>query len=68
MLFQLTEHHFIAKGQNNFFKEQEDTLNQGECILVLDFARITQLLTMTVSKAFTGIICKQPFICLFFIM
>ena len=38
MLFQLTEHHFIAKSQSNFFKKEKDTLNQDECILVLDFA------------------------------
>lgn len=38
MLFKLTEHHFIAKSQINFFKEQKETLNQDGCILVLDFA------------------------------
>ena len=38
MLFQLTEHHVIAKSQNNFFKKQKDTLNQDKCIIVLDFA------------------------------
>ena len=38
MLFKLTEHHhFIAKSQSNFFKEQKDTLYQNEYILVLDF-------------------------------
>ena len=29
---------FIAKSQSNFFKKQKDTLNQIDCILVLDFA------------------------------
>ena len=38
MLFQVTEHHFIAKSQSNFMKKHKDTLNQDECILVLDFA------------------------------
>ena len=38
MLFQLTEYYLIAKSQSNFFKEQKDTLNQNEYILVLDFA------------------------------
>ena len=33
-----TEHHFIAKSQSNFFKKRKDTLNQDDCILVLDFA------------------------------
>ena len=30
MPFQLTEHHFIAKSQSNFFKKQKDTLNQDK--------------------------------------
>ena len=38
MLFQLTEYHFIAISQGNFFKEQKDTLYQGSCILILDIA------------------------------
>ena len=37
MLFQLREHHFIAKSQSNFSKKQKGTLNQDNCILVLAF-------------------------------
>ena len=38
MLFQLREHHFIAKSQSNFSKKQKGTLNQDNCVLVLAFA------------------------------
>ena len=68
MLFQLREHHFIAKSQSNFSKKQKGTLNQDNCVLVLALLRITHLLSRTVPKTFTGIICKQPFIPLFCIM
>ena len=52
MLFQLTEHNFIAKSQSKFFKDQNDTLNQDECILVLDFAENYSFVTQDRAQGF----------------
>ena len=59
---------FIAKSQSNFFKKQKDTLNQVDCILVLDSAENYSFVIQDCDKVFTGIIHRQPFIPLFCIM
>ena len=38
MLHDLTEHHVIFQKQAKFFKEKKESLQPGECVLVLDFA------------------------------
>ena len=38
MIFDLTEHHFIAKRQSSFFKEKKFSLKGNEAVIVLDFA------------------------------
>ena len=38
MLHDLTEYHFISQKQAKFFKEKKESLQLGECALVLDFS------------------------------
>ena len=38
MLYKLTEHHFIAKNQNQYLKGLKASLKPNECIIILDFA------------------------------
>ena len=38
MLYKLTEHHFIAKNQNQDPKGFKASLKPNECIIILDFA------------------------------
>ena len=52
MLFQLIEHHFIAKSHSNFFKKQKDKLNQEECILVLDFPENYSFVSQDCAQGF----------------
>ena len=34
----LTSHHFISKYQGSFLKSLKETINENECIILLDFA------------------------------
>ena len=38
MLHGLTEHHFISQKQTKFFREKKESLQPGECVIVLEFA------------------------------
>ena len=38
MLYKLTEHHFIAKSQNQYLKDLKASLKPNECKIILDFA------------------------------
>ena len=37
-LKKFSSHHFIYKKQDNFLKNKKETLNDNECIIILDFA------------------------------
>ena len=68
MLFQLTEHHFIAKSRSNFFKKQKDTLNQDECVLDLDFGEDYSFDIQDCAQGFHWNNSQAAFITLFCIM
>ena len=68
MFFELTEHHFIAKKQTEFFRVKKASLKFDEAVLILDFSENYSLLFKTVPKAITGTMLRQQFIPLFYII
>ena len=60
-------HHFIYKQQDNFLKNKKETLNDNECIIILDFAENYTLMVQMPFKPFIGITLRQQYILLLFI-
>ena len=66
-LKKLLSHHFIYKQQDNFLKNKKETLNDIECIIILDFAENYTLMVQMPFKPFIGITLGQQYILLSFI-
>ena len=66
-LKKLLSHHFIYKQQDNFLKNKKETLNDNECIIILDFAENYTLMVQMPLKPFIGIKLRQQYILLLFI-
>ena len=66
-LKKLLLHHFIYKQQDNFLKNKKETLNDNECIIILDFAENYTLMVQMPFKPFIGITLRQQYILLLFI-
>ena len=66
-LKKLLSHHFIYKQQDNFLKNKKETLNDNECIIILDFAENYTLIVQMPLKPFIGIKLRQQYILLLFI-
>lgn len=52
MLHELTEHHYIAKKQGQFFKDLKSSLDTNECVLVLDFAENYSFVVQDCAQGF----------------
>ena len=52
MLYKLTEHHFIAKSQNQYLKDLKALLKPNECIIILDFADNFSFVVQDTAQAF----------------
>ena len=52
MLYKLTEHHFIAKNQNQYLKSLKASLKPNECIIILDFAENFSFVVQDAAQAF----------------
>ena len=52
MLYKLTEHHFIAKNQNQYLKGLKASLKPNECIIILDFAENFSFVVQDTAEAF----------------
>ena len=66
-LKKLLLHHFIYKQQDNFLKNKKETLNDNECIIILDFAENYTLMVQMPFKPFIGITLRQQYILFLFI-
>ena len=52
ILHKLTEHHFIAKNQNQYLKGLKASLKPNECIIILDFAENFSFVVQDTAEAF----------------
>ena len=52
MLYKLTEHHFIAKSQNQYLEDLKASLKPNQRIIILDFADNFSFVVQDAAQAF----------------
>ena len=57
MVFELTEHHFIAKKQSEFLRVKKVSLKFDEAVLILDFAENYSFVVQDYAQSYPSLCC-----------